>query len=466
MLFPILNRRVRSNRSAKRKMLRIEFLETRAVLASTIFVPTDFSTIQAAVNAAQEGDKIRVLPGEYFESVTINKDNLDIKSTTKLAAKVHPTSSFIFFVDGAENVEIEGFEISGPFSTFEMVGIEVGNGGSAEIKHNLITAIRGATLNGNQEGIGILVSQPNVPGTTSAEIEDNVITDYQKGGIVVSVGQGLVPANLIVPGARAHAEIEDNVITGVGFTNVIAQNGIQISDKASAEIEDNEVSGNFYSNPLAAGSAGILVTDFVRSTEVSKNNVFDNQIGIWVIDTENVEVEQNDVYNNSEGGIFVDDSSDVEVTKNNVFDNEFYGISLFGATNVEISQNDVWGNGLNGISLLSSSFIEVSKNDVFNNGFSAGSDDEGAGILLLDSTDNEISKNKIRDSFFDGIALLDGSTDNEISDNKIEDNGGYGLFLDATSGDNSIIKNEFKRNTAGAINDLAGTNTYSKNRFK
>ncbi len=394
MRFPILSRRERRQRSAKR--LRIEALETRAVLSATLLVPTQYATIQAAVNAANAGDNIRVLPGTYTESVTITKNNLEIKASQQLAAKVNPAigGSFIFFVDGAQNVKIEGFEASGPFTAVEFAGIQVSNGGSAKIKNNLITKIRNEPLSGNQEGIGILVSQPNVPGTTRAEIEDNVITDYQKGGIVVSVGLGLVDVDDIVPGAGAHAEIEDNIITGVGITSVIGQNGIQISDAATAEIEDNEISGNFFADSNVAGTAGILITDFAGPTEVSKNKVFNNQIGIWVIDTTDVEVEKNKVYNNSEGGIFVDSSSDVEVSKNDVYNNEFYGISLWGSTDVEISENDVFGNGLNGISLFSSTLIEVSKNDVFNNGFLAATSDEGAGILLLNSTNNVVNNNK------------------------------------------------------------------------
>lgn len=466
MIFPILNRRARSHRNAKRKMLGFESLETRAVLSATIFVPTNYASIQAAVDAAQEGDKIRVLPGTYPESVTIDKDNLEIKATSRLAV-VNPAvgGEFIFFVDGAKNVKIEGFTISGPFTAAEFAGIQVSNGASAKIKNNLITKIRNEPLGGSQEGIGIIVSQPNVPGTTRAVIEDNVISDYQKGGIVVSVGLGLVDIDDIVDGAKAYAEIEDNVITGAGLTGTIAQNGIQISDAASAEIEDNKISGNFYNDP-GTGSAGILITDFAGPTEVEDNKVFNNQIGIWVIDTTDVEVEENEVYNNSEGGIFVDTSSNVEISKNEVFDNEFYGISLFGSTNIEVSQNCVSGNGLNGISLFSSSLIEVSKNDVRGNGFGAATDDEGAGILLLDSTNNCISDNEVSGSYLDGIALLDNSTDNAISDNELERNGGYGLSLDLSSIDNVVTKNEFKRNTSGAISNASGLNTFSKNKFR
>ena len=115
MIYPILNRRERLHRSGKRKLLGFESLEIRAVLSATLLVPTDFATIQAAVDAADEGDKIRVLPGTYTESVTIDKDNLEIKASNELAAIVNPASggNFVFFVDGAQNVKIEGFEVSG-----------------------------------------------------------------------------------------------------------------------------------------------------------------------------------------------------------------------------------------------------------------------------------------------------------------------------------------------------------------
>ncbi len=121
---------------------------------------------------------------------------------------------------------------------------------------------------------------------------------------------------------------------------------------------------------------------------------------------------------------------------------------------------------MNGISLLSSNFIEVSKNEVFNNGDLASSDDEGAGILLFDSSNNRITKNEVSDSFDDGIALFGASTDNLISHNEVEDNGGSGLFLDFDSVDNLITFNEFKNNVDIAIDDLSGSNTYWKNKIK
>jgi len=42
--------------------------------ASALVVPTQFPTIQAAINAASSGNTVKVLPGTYTEQITINKN--------------------------------------------------------------------------------------------------------------------------------------------------------------------------------------------------------------------------------------------------------------------------------------------------------------------------------------------------------------------------------------------------------
>jgi pectin methylesterase-like acyl-CoA thioesterase len=45
----------------------------RAVAGTTIRVPEDYSTIQAAVDAASSGDVIDIAPGIYRETITIRR---------------------------------------------------------------------------------------------------------------------------------------------------------------------------------------------------------------------------------------------------------------------------------------------------------------------------------------------------------------------------------------------------------
>ena len=47
---------------------------------ATVYVPDDYPTIQAAVDAASPGDTIIVRNGTYTENVDVNKDHLTIRS--------------------------------------------------------------------------------------------------------------------------------------------------------------------------------------------------------------------------------------------------------------------------------------------------------------------------------------------------------------------------------------------------
>ena len=84
--------------------------------ASTIYVPGDYSTIQAAVNAAYSGDTIIVRDGTYTENVKVDK-RLTIRSengpnSTIVLAK--DPDGFVFEVT-ADHVKINGFTIGGAY---------------------------------------------------------------------------------------------------------------------------------------------------------------------------------------------------------------------------------------------------------------------------------------------------------------------------------------------------------------
>jgi len=150
------------------------------------------------------------------------------------------------------NVIIDGLIISGPGSgSCDSIryGIRVDGGASATITHNLIKDIRDTPFGGCQNGIGILVGRQAEGTTGSAMIDDNIIQSYQKGGIVVD-------------NMGSTAVITNNVITGVGRTEVIAQNGIQVSRGAMvppSNLQGNTVTANFYMNRSPSTTPAVAV---------------------------------------------------------------------------------------------------------------------------------------------------------------------------------------------------------------
>ena len=112
----------------------------------------EYMTIQAAVNAATPGDKIKVCRGTYMEQVTIpaGKNGITLFSEPALQAVIKAPLAMldpkaIVRVSASQNVTIRHFTITGPGGgDCDSIrwGVRVDSGGSALITDNHITEIR------------------------------------------------------------------------------------------------------------------------------------------------------------------------------------------------------------------------------------------------------------------------------------------------------------------------------------
>jgi hypothetical protein len=299
-----------------------------------------YEHIQDAVDVATSGDVINVCPGTYREEVTIplGKDAITLRSVVPLAATIQapavmtPPANAIVHVAGAHDVRILAFRIAGPGgggcdSIGE--GVLVNLEGSATIAGNHITNIRDEPFGGCQNGVGIQVGSYSITGNVSspaqATISYNLIDKYQKGGIVVNE-------------PTSYAQIDHNVVRGVGPSQDIAQNGIQVGFVARADVFNNSVSGNSYVGPADAewDAAGILLTDLAvpQTVIVRSNDVSANDNGIWLTGSDTTDIS---------GGI--GPTLQQRVASNRSHDNRFDGLFAdeFTAQN-QIRSNTMAGN--------------------------------------------------------------------------------------------------------------------------
>jgi len=147
-----------------------------------------------------------------------------------------------------------------------LAGIRL-DGASGSISDNTVTAIQqGANGDGCQEGNAIEVRNTPVEGvpqvgTPQVAVTGNVVSDYQKTGVLV---KGQVAG--IVTG---------NTVTGYGPVGFIAQNGIQVSAAATAQVTGNAISDNFYA-PEAWDACGLIIYD-AGGVKLGKNTFSGNE---------------------------------------------------------------------------------------------------------------------------------------------------------------------------------------------
>lgn len=208
----------------------------------TLRVPSQFSTISAALAHADFGDSVNVSPGRYSENVVLVQ-GVVLKGTNVTNC----------IIDGMRRgpavYGVAGSEISNFTITNGIDGILCENA-SLRIHHNWIVDNEGA-------GIGAFLSLP--------QIDNNVIYGNRWTGILVWGAKSL------------DTKIENNVILKNGYS------GISLRGPARIVVRDNIISENLeygiFSDP-AAGQSQVTYNDifrnvmaFNRYTKVNKSNI-------------------------------------------------------------------------------------------------------------------------------------------------------------------------------------------------
>lgn len=298
-----------------------------------------YKTIQKGVNEALAGDTIQVAAATYVEQVSVNKSltlvgagpvTTIIQAPPTMPVASDPNSVIVKIFGSGVSVEMSGFTVSGPGPSgcgAIASGIYVRDGAYANIHDNKILDVRDTGLSGCQNGNAIVVGRWAQSTSGAATITNNVITGYQKTGILVD-------------NTGSNANITGNTITGDGPIAYIAENGIQISRGATATVTGNTVSGHSYS-PYTTVSTGILLFQ-AGATTIADNVLTENQIGISFDDTSPVVISGNEITATAAGtgspgfwGIWVSDATTkamtVDITGNTFTSNNSAGGTAIGA---------------------------------------------------------------------------------------------------------------------------------------
>ncbi|MCD6169525.1 MAG: hypothetical protein J7J76_03105 [Candidatus Latescibacteria bacterium] len=150
----------------------------------SVDVPEDYSTIQAAINAAVSGQTVHVAPGTYNEQVSM-KSGVDLIGAGSGSTTIQYSGGTAVTFNNV-NARLSGFTLTG------FVGVSIQNGSSAEVDHNTVTD--------SYVGIDVEGSNPTIHHNT---ISENGSGEYNGGGMYTGSSSHPVMYN-------GHNNIQDN----------------------------------------------------------------------------------------------------------------------------------------------------------------------------------------------------------------------------------------------------------------
>jgi hypothetical protein len=302
--------------------------------AAVIHVPTDYSTIQAAVDAAASGDQIRIAAGMYPEQVLIARKNLTLVGESGAGLEAFegmaptltpyggPNAKPLLGIALCDNVTVRGLTLNGrqlADVNGQMAGI-IFHGSSGRVEHCLIKGFRPSSGPGAP---GVACAAGNFPYLGRPPQTLQVLSNrFEDNHVSIEMTANAAPDDV-----RLRFRIQGNIITGIGPTDAGLQDGIELYDGTTGEISNNTITGHFYTGGGLGFSLGIDATSAGMPARYTHNFFQNNQVGLF---TQYGQGSQfvNNAFEGPGYGIVTSDFGDQIV--NNQFSGSTIGIGLLG----------------------------------------------------------------------------------------------------------------------------------------
>ncbi len=278
--------------------------------------PGNYTSIQSAIDDAINGSIIYVYPGNYNESIVINRS--------------------ISLMGIEQNGEMPVIDGRGRFFAINITANE------CTVKHFKIINYENSSNWSDNNGI-IAFSDNNI-------IESNRIECEGTG--------------ILLDGASFNTAINNTITNteGIGIyiihganNNVIKQNNISHNPSFGITVEHSE-KNLITENMLIGSDDGIDLIEDANNTIISYNTILhSSQYGVAIINSHYVKLTDNNISYNGCDGVYIIDSSYTGVYNNTVFHNSWDGIQLSSTSYVvksmynKIIHNNILDNGLRGV---------------------------------------------------------------------------------------------------------------------
>lgn len=253
-------------------------------------VPTDFPTIQAAVDAARPGATITVLAGTYVEQVRIAKSLKIVGSgahSTVIAAPAvlsprqvnpRPGRAVIVEIYNGASVRMERLAVAGPSGASCITISPPGGLAGFSVQQGADLTLDSAAIGGcTREAmlIGFSSSIPGGPGAGHATVTRTVVTGYRAVGLQAG-------------GADTTLTLEHSTLSAAPDSVFVGQLGV-LADEATARIAHNDIAGHQCNDPACGPDffeqvqgTGIFLFEAGAGSTVAHNEIAHNDSGLTV----------------------------------------------------------------------------------------------------------------------------------------------------------------------------------------
>jgi enterochelin esterase family protein len=425
----------------------------------TLHVPSEFSTIQAAIDSSSNGDLILVADGIYYENINFKGRAITVASNFVVDSDTNHIYNTV--IDGSQNVNPDSgtvvYFVSGEDTTSVLTGFTI-TGGSGTLY--IVPGIETDRISG---GIGLDNSGAKI--THNRIIGNSAVMNIPGTDVRVAAGGGIGatavdPKNLIIE----HNFIDSNFVSSIsrafGGGIAIIENtpGVYNVFICNNTITNNEVISTGVDEQAVAVSGGLL--SILNKVVISGNTISNNSIdalnlcigaGLTVAETsaeEESRIENNIIYNNT--------FQNAQCLGGGIHFSLAYGVSF--KSNIVKNNDATFGGGL----FLDVSIPLLSKNVVAGN----TSTEAGGGILVDYSAILEQLHSQIKDHSKQGWSTnifssknyvkikLQRSESNFNSDNIVNDLESSGRVVE-------MVNNTIANNSTGVTLGGSGISAFS-----
>ena len=465
------------------------FVYSKILLSSVLHVPSDYKSIQSAINSSCSGDVILVDSGTYYENVVVDVSGIVIRSKNGPVKTVidgmQKSMTVVFKDQTSHDTILEGFTVingKGPGLRYSGVDVEylstatlknnrfvnndVGYFGNMAFVYNNIFEKCGLELQNMTSFTEVnnnyikndFVELYNCNDCT--ELSDNIVSGSPYNGIICSGYSNPIIRNNVIKECEGYGIYLDHNSTALIINNRIYKNRGNPGGGIGAEFSEDKlvIEGNyiFQNSTLSGSGGGISINCKNKCNIFLKNNIIDKNISklygggcyVWLVNDSVIYLENNifsECSSKKGGGLMLynigTEKVDVEVNKCLFFNNKSYdggGISTKNINEVKSfnclyvrNYSKGYGGGFEiDYNLKNSQFVNCTfahNKSVFGGGGSIDHFYPGS----IDSVINCIfysNKANFRNNLFQGMQSYLYAINNNIQGGK-DTVGGYGGFV-------------------------------------